>query len=81
MNKHNLSKETTFFIFLLEKYAEYKVITANEALKKMDEANLTDYIKEMYPMYHIEKIENAFIDIEEKLFLSVQSNTHTKMKV
>jgi hypothetical protein len=66
---HNkLSKETAFFIFLLEKYAEHKGITAPEALKIMDSANLTTYIKEMYPMYHIESIENAFMDINEKLF-------------
>ena len=69
MDNNTLSKETAFFIFLLEKYAEYKGITAKDTLKKFDDADLTDYIKEMYPMYHIERIENAFIDIDEKLKL------------
>jgi hypothetical protein len=67
MNRHTLNKETAFFIFLLEKYADYKGVTAKEALKKFDQAHLTNYIKDMYPMYHIERIENAFMDIDEKL--------------
>jgi len=66
MNKKELSNEMLFFVYLLEKYAAYKGTTAAGVLKTFDEMNLTDYIKQMYPMYHIERIENAFDDIDRK---------------
>lgn len=59
-----MCKETEFFIYLIEKYAEYKGNTATEILKEWDEKNLTDFIYEMYEMYHIERLENAFEDID-----------------
>ena len=54
-----LSKEFKFFTFLLESYAKYK-----EVLKILDEKNLTDFVYNMYEIYHIEAIENAFMDID-----------------
>jgi len=65
MYRKNLSNETLFFAYLLEKYAEYKGESATSILKTFDETHLTDYIKQMYPMYHTERIENAFADIEK----------------
>lgn len=62
-----LSKETEFFIFLLEQYAAYKNTTADKVLKELDEKNLTDFIYSMYEMYHCEAIENAFADIDSLL--------------
>ena len=62
-----LSNEISFFVYLLEKYAEYKNSGAPQILKKFDEAGLTEYIMQMYPMYHTERIENAFYDIDRKL--------------
>lgn len=59
-----MSKEMEFFIFLLENYAEYKNTTADEILKLWDYLNLTDFIYEMYERYHIERLENAFEDID-----------------
>jgi len=59
-----MSKEMEFFIFLLENYAEYKNTTADEVLKLWDELELTDFIYDMYEMYHIERLENAFEDID-----------------
>lgn len=59
-----MSKEMQFFIFLIENYAEYKNVTADKVLKKWDELNLTDFIYDMYERYHIERIENAFDDID-----------------
>jgi hypothetical protein len=55
-----------FFVYLLEKYAEYKKTDAASVLKIFDQTNLTGYIKEMYPMYHTERLENAFADIDGK---------------
>lgn len=59
-----MTKEMEFFIFLLEHYAEFKNITADRVLKQWDELELTDYIYEMYEIYHSERLENAFQDIE-----------------
>ena len=50
--------------FLIENYAEYKNTTADEVLKLWDELKLTDFIYDMYEMYHIERLENAFEDID-----------------
>jgi hypothetical protein len=59
-----VSKEMEFFIFLLEQYAAYKNITADKILKQWDESGLTDFVYDMYERYHIERIENAFDDID-----------------
>jgi hypothetical protein len=62
-----MSKEYDFFLYLLEKYSEYKGIPAPVLLKTLDETGISEYIMEMYPMYHTERIENAFADIDKKL--------------
>lgn len=59
-----MSKEMDFFIFLMEQYAFYKKTTADKVLTKLEELNLTDYVYNMYEMYHIEAIENAYNDID-----------------
>ena len=59
-----LSKEFRFFTYLLESYAQYKGITAAEVLKILDEKNLTDFVFNMYEIYHTEAIENAYMDID-----------------
>ena len=60
-----MPKEMEFFIYLLEHYAAYKGIGADEVIKKLDELNLTEYVYDMYERYHQEVIENAFKDIDE----------------
>lgn len=60
-----MSKEMKFFIYLIEHYANYKNMTANKILKLWDKLNLTNFIFEMYDLYHIERIENAFEDIDK----------------
>jgi hypothetical protein len=64
---NELSSELSFFVYLLEKYAEYKNSSAQQILNRFDDAKLTEYIMQMYPMYHTERIENAFDDIDRKL--------------
>jgi len=61
-----LSNQAEFFIFLLEKYAEYKGVTAIEVLKRWNEQGMIDYINAMYEQYHTERLENAFEDIDNK---------------
>lgn len=59
-----MSKEMDFFVYLLERYAEYKNTTADNILKTWDELELTDFLFDMYEIYHIECLENAFEDID-----------------
>lgn len=59
-----MSKESKFFIYLLERYAEYKNTTAEKVLQQWEEKNLADFIYDMYELYHVEKLENAFEDID-----------------
>lgn len=71
-----MTKEMEFFIFLLEHYADYKNTTADKVLKKWDNLEITDFIYDMYEMYHVEKLENAFDDID-RLMLEKQNNLGT----
>ncbi|MBO8463003.1 MAG: DUF3791 domain-containing protein [Firmicutes bacterium] len=59
-----MSKEMRFFIYLIERYAEYKKVTAKEVMEEWDSLGITDFIYDMYELYHIESIENAFEDID-----------------
>ncbi|NBI43825.1 DUF3791 domain-containing protein [[Haemophilus] felis] len=60
-----MTKETVFFIYLLERYAEHKKISANKILQQWDNLNLTQFIYDMYEIYHIERLQNAFDDIDQ----------------
>ena len=66
-----MSKEGEFFIYLLERYADFKKEKASEILKLWDQIGLTNLIYDLYEIYHVERLENAFEDIdklvEEKL--------------
>ena len=60
-----MSKEMEFFTFLMEHYARYKNTTADKVLHKLDDLKLTDYVFNMYEMYHSEALENAYADIDK----------------
>lgn len=60
-----MSKETRFFIYLIERYAEYKNSTAEKILQQWEEDDLVDFIYDMYELYHVERLENAFEDIDK----------------
>jgi len=68
-----LSKEFKFFIYLLQKYSAHKEMCVNEMLKLWDRSFVhgdevvTDFIQDMYWMYHTERLENAFADIDHIL--------------
>lgn len=59
-----LSKEFRFFTYLLESYAQHKNTTAGNVLKTLDEKGLTDFVYKMYDLYHVEAIENAYMDLD-----------------
>jgi hypothetical protein len=60
-----MSKEMEFFIYMLERYAAYKEKTADQILKEWDRLGLTDFIYDMYDIYHVERLQNAFDDIDK----------------
>ena len=60
-----MSKESEFFIYLIERYAEYKNSSAPEILAQWDSLGITEMIYNLYEMYHCESLENAFDDIDE----------------
>lgn len=59
-----MSKENEFFIYLLERYAEYKHKSADIVLSEWEKLGLTQFIFDMYELYHIERLQNAFDDID-----------------
>ncbi|CUX22747.1 DUF3791 domain-containing protein [Clostridium sp. C105KSO13] len=62
-----MSKEADFFIYLIERYAQAKNMTAQQVLKQWDSLGLTDIIYDMYEIYHVERLENAFDDIDDMI--------------
>lgn len=67
-----MTKESAFFIYLLERYTEYKNQTSNQILAQWEKLGITQLIYEMYELYHIERLQNAFNDID--LRIEQQSN-------
>ena len=59
-----MSKEFRFFAYLLESYAHHKGMKASEVLRILDEKELTDFVYGMYELYHVESIENAYMDLD-----------------
>jgi hypothetical protein len=64
MTTEYLSKEMKFFIYLLERYAESRDTTADAVLEQWDELGVAELIFDMYDLYHVEKLVNAFTDID-----------------
>lgn len=59
-----MSEEMKFFIYLLEYYSGYKNKKTGTVLKEWDSHGITQIIYENYWIYHTERIENAFSDID-----------------
>ncbi len=62
-----MNNEMKFFIYLLESYALQKGVSGRQVFDLWKSKNLIDYIISMYFMYHQERLENAFDDIDRKL--------------
>ena len=61
----SMTRESEFFIYLIERYAANKNTTADIVLKQWDALNLTDFIYSLYELYHVERLQNAFDDIDK----------------
>jgi hypothetical protein len=55
-----------FFIHLLKSYAIEKDISGKQAFDLWKSKNLIRYIRNLYFMFHRERLENAFDDIDSK---------------
>lgn len=62
-----MTDEMNFFLLLIEKYAYEKKRSTGAVLKEWDEHEITQEIYDNYEMYHQERIENAFEDIDSLL--------------
>jgi hypothetical protein len=52
---------------LLERYAEYRQVSAQKVLAMWESLGITQFIVDMYELYHIERLENAFEDIDRMM--------------
>ena len=68
-----MSKQSDFFILLVETYAHYRDLKGSEILEMFRKKNLIPYIYEMYEQYHIEALQNAFDDLDKQLRLPLNS--------
>ncbi len=59
-----MSEEMRFFIYLLEYYSRYKNINTGRIMNDWKEKCLIQMIYDNYWLYHTERIENAFEDID-----------------
>ena len=59
-----MTAEHEFYLYLLECYAAYKNKPTGEVIEEWELLNISDFIFNMYEMYHSESIENAFKDID-----------------
>lgn len=62
-----MSKEFKFFIYLLERYAARNGETADVTLNRLKRHGLYDYAVNMYELYHVENLENAFDDLDRRM--------------
>lgn len=62
-----MSEEMRFFMYLLEYYAVYKEKKTGDVLKEWDANGITQKIYDNYWIYHTERLENAYMDIDSLL--------------
>ena len=62
-----MTKETDYFIYLIERYASHISSTAPDVLREWDKRNLTERIYDSYEIYHCERLQNAFDDIQQMM--------------
>lgn len=62
-----MTEKMKFFLFLIERYADAKGRLTGEVMREWDEKGITQEVYDNYEMYHQERIENAFEDIDSLL--------------
>ena len=51
-------------MYLIEQYAAFKQRPTDDVMREWDALGITELIYDMYERYHVERIENAFEDID-----------------
>lgn len=59
-----MSEEMRFFMYLTEYYAAYKGKSTAAVITDWDKRGITQKIYDNYWLYHTERIENAYEDID-----------------
>jgi len=67
-----MGREFRFFIYLLERLAEHRGESAAETYSRLSKAGLLDYAENMYELYHVESLDNAFADLDHRLEMAGQ---------
>ena len=62
--EQSISREMDFFMYLIEQYAAFKQRQTGDVIREWDALGITELIYDMYERYHVERIENAFDDID-----------------
>jgi len=62
-----MNEELKFFLFLIERYAQHKNRSTGDIMREWDAHGITQEIYDGYWEYHVERIENAFADIDSLL--------------
>ena len=62
-----MNEELKFFLFLIERYAQHRNKSTGDIIKEWDAHGVTQKIYDSYWEYHVERIENAFADIDSLL--------------
>ena len=62
--EQSISREMDFFMYLIEQYAAFKQRPTGDVMREWDALGITELIYDMYKRYHVERIENAFEDID-----------------
>ena len=62
--EQSISRELDFFMYLIEQYAAFKQRPTGDVMREWDALGITELIYDMYERYHVERIENAFEDID-----------------
>lgn len=62
-----MTEEMEFFLFLIERYASEKGRFTGDVMREWDEKGITQEVYDSYEMYHQERLENAYHDIDSLL--------------
>ena len=62
-----MTDEIKFFILLLEKYAYDKNYSTADVFREWESKGIVQEILDSYRVYHTERIENAYDDVENLL--------------
>lgn len=62
-----MSEEMKFFIYLTECYANYRNERTGDILSEWERCGILKKIYENYWVYHTERIENAYMDIDSMI--------------